>query len=156
MSKRHAIIPAVWMIIRDENQRIFLLRRFNTGWRDGWYTVPAGHVEPGESPTTAAIRELEEEAGVVIDADALGDPLIYIYPSDDLSDERVSLFYEVSSYSGTPRVTEPHKADQGEWFEADDLPDKLVPILRLAINDIRDGVRFSDRFYEPEQHALIQ
>jgi ADP-ribose pyrophosphatase YjhB (NUDIX family) len=53
------------LLIRDG--KIFLLRRFNTGWSDGLFTIPSGHVNAGEKPSQAAIRETFEEAGVKID-----------------------------------------------------------------------------------------
>ncbi|SDJ37622.1 NUDIX hydrolase [Natronorubrum texcoconense] len=37
----------------------------------GEWTIPGGHMEVGESPETAAVRELEEETGVVVDPGAL-------------------------------------------------------------------------------------
>jgi 8-oxo-dGTP diphosphatase len=49
---------------RDD--RVLLLRRFNTGWEDGKYSVPAGHVDVGESVTEATIREAREEVGITL------------------------------------------------------------------------------------------
>ncbi|WP_121741452.1 NUDIX hydrolase [Natronorubrum halophilum] len=37
----------------------------------GEWTIPGGHMEVGEEPAAAAVRELEEETGVVVDPDAL-------------------------------------------------------------------------------------
>jgi 8-oxo-dGTP pyrophosphatase MutT (NUDIX family) len=39
-----------------------------------WFSV-GGEVEPGESHAEAGARELHEETGIELDADALGDPL---------------------------------------------------------------------------------
>ncbi len=38
-----------------------------------WFTI-GGAVEPGETLRDAAVRELEEEAGIAIAADRLGEP----------------------------------------------------------------------------------
>ena len=100
--QRHSVIPAVWVIVINQADEIFLLRRANTGWRDGWWTVPAGHVEKGEGPTAAAIRELKEEAGLMVDASQLSIPCVYFYPEDARINERVSLFFVLKSYTGTP------------------------------------------------------
>jgi len=152
---RHSIIPAVWMIIKNNQDQIFLLRRHNTGWLDGWWTVPAGHIEPMESPSAAAIRELHEETGVMTRLEELNEPLIYFYPADDQTHERVSLFFEVKSYTGTPRNAEANKADKGEWFNMDALPENIVPLLRRALIDLPTGMRYSERHYNMQNHREL-
>ncbi len=150
---RHSIIPAVWVIVKNDQNQIYLLRRHNTGWRDGWYTVPAGHVEKLESPKAAAVRELREEVGVVTTAEKLGEPLIYFYPDDERLHERVSLFFTLDNYDGPIENLEPHKADEGRWFDMDDLPDTIVPLLRRALKDISSGLHYSEIFYDEEYYT---
>ena len=53
---------AVYLLLLREGQ-VLLLRRHNTGYEDGNYSVIAGHVEPGERITQALVREAAEEAG---------------------------------------------------------------------------------------------
>ncbi len=142
-------------MLRNEKNQLFLLRRFNTGWRDGWWTVPAGHVDPNESPTAAALRELKEEAGVDVAIERLNDPLIYFYPSDDLETERVSLFFEVASEGLSPMNAEPSKADRGEWFDQDALPTNMVPLLKRALIDMSTGTRYSERYYDTTNHPEL-
>lgn len=155
MSTRHTVIPAVWMIVRDSEQRIFMLRRANTGWRDGSWTVPAGHVDPHEGPIAAAIRELKEEAGLTVTANNLSEPLVYFYPEDARINERVSLFFEVTDYEGTPANVEPTKADASDWFSEHNLPAEIPPLLRRAFIDLKAGVRYSERYYNKEFHKEL-
>ncbi len=152
---RHTIIPAVWMIVRNDQNQVFLLRRFNTGWRDGWWTAPAGHVDADEGPGAAAVRELKEEVGITITPDQLSEPLICFYPADDMTHERVSLFFDITSYEEVPINNEPDKADRGEWFDIDNLPDQTIPILRQALADLSAGIKYSERYYDPAHHPEL-
>ena len=49
LKDRNKAVPAVYLILK-EGDKILLGRRVNTGYHDGDYTVPSGHVEAGEFP----------------------------------------------------------------------------------------------------------
>src|SRR5207249_201246 len=53
-----ATLPAGWVHEGDPAARYVLMVKRDDG--HGW-ALPGGHVEPGESPQAAAVRELEEE-----------------------------------------------------------------------------------------------
>lgn len=53
----------VHLFFLRDNQ-ILLLRRFNTGFRDGEYSVPTGHLDGDETVMKVGIREAKEEVGV--------------------------------------------------------------------------------------------
>jgi 8-oxo-dGTP pyrophosphatase MutT (NUDIX family) len=55
------LIPAVAAIVRDEAGRVLLQQRHDDSW-----SLPAGAMEPGESPTVAVIREVFEETGLQV------------------------------------------------------------------------------------------
>jgi NAD+ diphosphatase len=57
--------PAVIVLVSDDDDRALLGRRAE--WPEGWYSTLAGFVEAGESAEMTVRRELEEEAGVVVD-----------------------------------------------------------------------------------------
>ena len=69
--------------------KVLLLRRQNTGFEDGKLSVVAGHVEPGESVTRAALREIGEEVGLALAPERLRVVGVMHRKSDD---ERVDYF----------------------------------------------------------------
>lgn len=145
--RNHRLIPAVWVLLINENDEYFLLRRANTGWQDGMFNVPAGHIEYMESPREAAIRELKEEAGV----DASKDDLVFSHimfskSTDGTNTERVQIFFTLRTYQGTPHLAEPTKASEAGWYHRDALPE-LATTLRPAIAYIHDGQPYSELYY---------
>jgi ADP-ribose pyrophosphatase len=57
----------VSVIARTPEDRILLVRQFRAAVKRETLEFPSGHVDPGESPETAALRELEEETGYTTD-----------------------------------------------------------------------------------------
>ena len=57
--------PAVIVLVRDDQDRALLGRRAE--WPDGFFSTLAGFVEAGESAEMTVLREMEEEAGVLVD-----------------------------------------------------------------------------------------
>ena len=66
MKERFKIIPEVFLFLIKDG-KILLSRRFNTGYEDGKYGLPAGHGEYGETMREGTAREAREEIGIDID-----------------------------------------------------------------------------------------
>ena len=73
----------------DPDPRVLLIRQFRHAAADFIWEIPAGRLDPGESPEGCAARELEEEAGMV--AERL-ERLTTIYTTPGFTDERIHLF----------------------------------------------------------------
>lgn len=56
------VAPSVFAVVRDDADRVLLVRRLD----DGFWELPGGRVEIGESAVDAAEREVAEESGVAI------------------------------------------------------------------------------------------
>src|SRR5687767_3202281 len=130
----------VHLLFFRENQ-VLLLRRFNTGYADGQYSVPAGHLDGGETVTAAATREAEEETGLRIEADDIAFSSV-VHRKD--GDERVDFFVHVRNWQGEPVNTEPEKCDELRWVNLDKLPENVIPYVRKAIQNHRVGVQFDE------------
>lgn len=55
-----------------------------------WWVTPGGGVDPGESPLEAAVRELAEETGLVVDPDELAGPIAVRTVTHGYSDQVLS------------------------------------------------------------------
>ncbi|GAA4632864.1 hypothetical protein GCM10023196_068100 [Actinoallomurus vinaceus] len=66
MPERYRSIIDVHVIL-ERGDEILLLERQGTGYGDGMFHLPSGHLEQGESVTDGAAREAREEVGVRID-----------------------------------------------------------------------------------------
>ena len=121
--------------------QILLLRRFNTGYRDGEYSVPAGHLDGNETVMAAAAREAKEEIGVEFEAGAVAFSSVMHRNEDD---ERVDFFVHVRRWRGEPVNAEPDKCDQVCWVEVNNLPLNTIPYVRQAIQNHLNRVRFDE------------
>jgi len=135
---RFKLVSAVHLFLIQEDQ-ILLLRRFNTGYEDGNYSVVAGHLDGGEPVKSAMIREAKEEIGI----DILDRDLEVVQVMHRLSDdERIDFFLRASTWAGEIKNMEPHKCDDLTWYPIDDLPHNIIPYVRRAINNSRKDIWF--------------
>jgi 8-oxo-dGTP diphosphatase len=65
-SRRHTLVGDVHLVLVNRADRVLFGQRQNTGYEDGAWHLPSGHLEAGESVVTALIREAKEEIGIVI------------------------------------------------------------------------------------------
>lgn len=58
-------MPEGAAVIMHRAGRVWLCLREKCDSQNGLWSVPGGTIEPGETPVQAALRELEEETGIV-------------------------------------------------------------------------------------------
>ena len=147
----------VHLLFFRENQ-VLLLRRFNTGFEDGNYSVPAGHLDGGETVRMASVREALEEIGVHINLDNIAFATVTHRKSDDTllplsgtgagTGERVDFFVHIKSWDGEPFNAEPEKCDELRWWDMDSLPVNTVPYVRKAIGNYLEGIPYDEFGWE--------
>jgi 8-oxo-dGTP diphosphatase len=98
--------------------RTLLCRRAaHRSWYPGVWDLAGGHVQPGESPPAALVRELSEELGIVV-AEPAGPERARITTSE--FDMRV---WVVDRWTGNIVNAAPDEHAEVRWFAADELAD---------------------------------
>jgi len=129
-------VPGVCVLIRKQGKALFVLRE-NTGFKDGEYAVPSGHVEDGETFKQAACREALEEVGVHVRSEDLVYKLTVQRKS--VQDIRVDVWFEALAWTGKPTNAEPDKHSKIEWIDIDSLPENVVDYISFGIENINEN-----------------
>jgi 8-oxo-dGTP diphosphatase len=107
----------VGAVVRDGG-RLLVLRRAGSHGAGTW-GLPGGHQEFGESPEDTAVRETEEETGLVVrPSGRLG---FTDDPMPEIGRHYVTLFVACKRAGGEPWLREPHKATALAWVTPDEL-----------------------------------
>jgi 8-oxo-dGTP diphosphatase len=144
---RKGLIVDLHLILR-QGDRVLLGLRCNTGYSDGMYHLPAGHLEDGETAIAGTIREAREELGVEVDPADLH--LVHVMHNQS---GRLSLFFDVARWSGDIVNAEPDKCEVLDWFAADRLPSNMVGYARVALDLIRNGSNLSLYGWKSEEET---
>lgn len=144
MSGGHTVnFPAAYMLIRKDGKLLFVLRS-HTGFMDGFYSLPAGRVEPAESFRAAAVREAAEEVGVTVLPEHAKHALTH-HRYRDAETVWVDAYFVAGQWSGTPANTQPEEHGEIIWFPEDALPaGKILDYQYAALQAIARGETYGE------------
>ncbi len=140
--ERDKIFPASYLILQKENKLLFI-RRFNTGYDDGKYSLIAGHVDKGENFTQAIIREAEEEAGIIVKEEDL-EVMHIMNRKNQWGEERVDAFFKAKKWENEPKIMESHKCDDMGWFDLKHLPENTQTFLLFMFENVKNKKFYSE------------
>ena len=148
MKQRFKVKAAVYLVLRDHkaNDKVLLSRRYNTGYKDGQYSMVAGHIDGDERLEVALARETKEEVDIDIDPNDL--ELVHVMHARSeiegtTDDEYLDFYFATDKYLGEPKIMETDKCDDLSWFEVGNPPENTVDKVRLALLDIAKNNLYS-------------
>lgn len=122
---------------------MLVIRRGNTRYLNGFWSVPAGHLEAGETAEQACVRETREEVGVELDVGDLRFALVQQKSGVD-GEERVDFFFEAALPFGQRAwSTDTGEVTELAWVERDSLPAPFAPYVLSALSARRKSRIFS-------------
>jgi 8-oxo-dGTP pyrophosphatase MutT (NUDIX family) len=156
MKQRNKAVPASYLILEKEG-KFLVSRRCNTGYQDGNYQVPAGHVDEGELPSEALIREAKEEIGIELKPADIELVHVAYRPKHDQTGDRVDFFFRAKSWKGEVTNMETDKCDDLRWVSPAEIPKNMNPCVRDAILAANKGIFFSEFGIDYlKRHALYK
>ena len=138
--ERFKSIVAVHLILQEKD-KVLLLRRYNTGYEDGNYSVVAGHVDGNESIIEAMQREALEEAGIKIEEQNLH--IVHVMQRKAEDRESIDYFLTCDKYEGKVQMMEKDKCDELKFFKLNELPNNIIPYVKKAIEYYLENEPFS-------------
>lgn len=136
---------AAAIVALTDDGHVVMVRQYRKATESVFLEIPAGTLEPGESPLTCARRELAEEAGLRA---ASMTPLVTFCPSPGILTEAITIFVarDLSPQAGT--------LDDGEeGLRAERVPLARIPAL-IGAGEVRDSKSLIGLLLVTQRHAL--
>jgi len=109
---------------------------------EGTWTMPGGKMEFGESLEEAAMREVLEETGIIIDKDKLR----IISLSNDMTEKAhfVTIGFLYEGDVDEPETMEPEEITEWKWFEMAKYPLNIFPPSEKILNNYFDSIIYKE------------
>ena len=123
-------MPVAVHLLLIQDDKILLIKRFNTGYCDNMFSLPAGHVEKGENVRDAMIRETKEEINIDVSKKL---KIVQVMNRKGTDQERIDYFFLAKKWKGIINNNEPNKCSLIKWVNIDKLPKNTILYVKYAI-----------------------
>lgn len=129
----NSIVIAVSAFVLDDDEQLLMIRRTD----NGYYALPGGRHELGETMTQAVVRETEEETGIVVEVTGLvgiySNPDHVLAYDDGEVRQEFSICFRARPVAGAPRTSD--ESSEVVWVPRTELGGIDVhPSIRLRID----------------------
>ncbi len=149
---KEKFLSSIYLIIKNDNGKILLQRRQGTKLWPGFLALPAGHIDEGEDPYEAAIREAKEELDITITKNDISDSFVVMRKNKSLM-PYYDVYFNISNYIGNIKIAEPLKCSELVWKDINNLPNDMIDFEISAINNYLNGIKFSCIYADNEKNV---
>ena len=130
---------AVHIILINDNKILLQKRKGSKLW-PGYYALPAGHIDEGETQYDALVREAKEELGIEINPNDIINNYVVLrrnfFEIDGKTLEPyIDYYFEIKKYNGVPKIIEEDKCDELIWADVNNLPEPFINYEGVFLED---------------------
>ena len=137
------LIPAAANLICMHGSHVLLIKRSNSTevWPNFW-AFPGGKVDANELFREAALREAEEEIGIIGNPENINAETIVMMRSIQWT--KVVYFGRIEHYTNAPAIIETDLATDLAWFPISELPEPMIPHHKTGLEAIMNWMAYSE------------
>ena len=137
----HTLLVAAVIVHDQAADRVLLLQRSpEAKFAPLHWDLPVGKADKGEVITSTAVRELQEETGLIVDpADLKVAGLIHGAWGVEAPNGFLTVVFVAHNWTGEPVNAEPRKHSQVRWFPVQQVPLEFVSTTREALMNYLEG-----------------
>ena len=130
---------AVHIILINDNKILLQKRKGSKLW-PGYYALPAGHIDEGETQYDALVREAKEELGIEINTNDIINNYVVLRRNffeidGKILEPYIDYYFEIKKYNGVPKIIEEDKCDELSWADVNNLPEPFINYEGVFLED---------------------
>lgn len=130
---------AVHIILINDNKILLQKRKGSKLW-PGYYALPAGHIDEGETQYDALVREAKEKLGIEINTNDIINNYVVLRRNffeidGKILEPYIDYYFEIKKYNGVPKIIEEDKCDELLWADVNNLPKPFINYEGVFLED---------------------